>query len=56
MKSLIDKLELNGFLSKKEWCHLLTHMNKKDAPYLFEKARLVKKKDYKDEIYIRGLI
>jgi biotin synthase len=56
MKRLIDKLELNRTLEKKEFIHLLDNYNEEISNYLFEKARNISNKFFGNGVYTRGLI
>ncbi|HBR02963.1 MAG TPA: [FeFe] hydrogenase H-cluster radical SAM maturase HydE [Ruminiclostridium sp.] len=56
MKDLIDKLEQDQCLTKKEYVTLIENRNDKLAEYLFEKARAICRRYYGNSVYIRGLI
>lgn len=53
---LVDKLEREQKLSKKEWIRLIEGRTPELAEYLFEKAVKIRKKYYGNNIFIRGLI
>ena len=53
---LIDKLEQEEMLSKKEWVQLFGSYTKEIADYAAKKARSIANKVYGKNIYIRGLI
>jgi len=52
MRGLIDKLERNRILSREEFKELLPC----DEPYLYERARAVRRRFLGDQIFLRGLI
>ncbi len=54
MRQLIDRLERNRQLTKEEWITLIAE--RKDAEYLFERARAIRQKYYGNAVYTRGLI
>lgn len=56
MKSLIDKLEENKFLSFEEFVELIENRTPEVDTYLFERSREVRHKIYGKDIYIRGLV
>lgn len=56
MKELIDKLEREKNLSRKEFITLLKICNEEDIKYLTEKAKKVRDNIYGQKIFIRGLI
>ncbi len=56
MKNLIDKLEKERKLTKKEYIQLIEGRTPEVADYLFEKARTIRHKYYNKDIYLRGLI
>ncbi|TCS82178.1 biotin synthase [Muricomes intestini] len=56
MKDLIDKLEQTSSLSKEEWSVLIRSRTPDTADYLFERAREIRHRFYRKDIYIRGLI
>lgn len=56
LKDLIDKLEAEQTLSKKEWMTLIQHRSAESDAYLAERARAVQQKHYGNQIYVRGLI
>jgi len=56
MKSLIDKLDREGRLTKDEFLTLFSGFSREDSEYLFEKARARARKYYGNKIYVRGLI
>ena len=53
---LVDKLEAEQKLNKKEWIQLIEGRTPQLAEYLFEKAVRIRKKYYDNKVYIRGLI
>lgn len=53
---LVDKLETEQKLNKKEWIQLIDGRTPQLADYLFEKAVRIRKQYYDNKIYIRGLI
>lgn len=56
MKQLIDRLEHEQTLPRKDWIRLLRHFTPEDAAYLCERARHVRQIHYQNHIFIRGLI
>ena len=56
LKELIDKLEKEQSLNKKEWIELIEGHNRKLSQYLFERARKVRHKHYGNKVFQRGLI
>jgi biotin synthase len=56
MKALIDKLEDKKALSLEEFALLLSGFTEETSNYLFEKARNIAQKQFKNKIYTRGLI
>ena len=56
MKALIDKLEHERTLSRSEWVALLNGRSKPLARYLFDRATVLRRRYYGDDVYIRGLI
>lgn len=56
MKTLIDKLEQERILAPEEFRKLLENQTPELAAYLFERARVVQKANYHNDVYIRGLI
>lgn len=56
LKSLVDKLEQERFLSKEEFRMLIDNRTSELAEYLFEKARKVRQSYYGNDVYLRGLI
>lgn len=56
MKDLIDKLEREQVLSKKEFIALIDGRTPELAEYLFEKARRIRQEHYGNDVYLRGLI
>ncbi|MBE5968023.1 MAG: [FeFe] hydrogenase H-cluster radical SAM maturase HydE [Lachnospiraceae bacterium] len=56
MRPLIDRLESQQMLSKKEFVTLLTGISAEDTKYLREKARRAARKHFGNRIYTRGLI
>lgn len=53
---LVDKLESEQKLNKKEWIQLIDGRTPQLAEYLFAKAVKIRKKYYDNKVYIRGLI
>ncbi|MDE5992447.1 MAG: [FeFe] hydrogenase H-cluster radical SAM maturase HydE [Oscillospiraceae bacterium] len=53
---LIDKLETEHILSKKELAEIISRHTPETDEYLFEKARAVREKIYGKDVYMRGLI
>lgn len=56
MKTLIDTLENQGFLSKDEYIDLLSNYSEEDAEYLKSKARKIAFQYFENKVYSRGLI
>lgn len=56
LKVLIDRLEQNRTLPRKEWSRLIRGRTPQLAEYLFERARAVRIRHYGRDVYIRGLI
>ncbi|MDR1640993.1 MAG: [FeFe] hydrogenase H-cluster radical SAM maturase HydE [Clostridiales bacterium] len=56
MKELIEKLERNHGLSKEEYIRLLSGLDGEARTLLAEKATVLRKRHYGNDIYIRGLI
>lgn len=56
MKELIYELEEKQSLSKEKWIKLIEGADQSLGELLFERARMVQKKYYGNNIYIRGLI
>lgn len=56
IKHLVDKLERDSYLNKKELVELLKYNSKETRSYLFSKSEAIRKKVYGNSIYIRGLI
>lgn len=56
MFNLVDKLERDGSLSREEWAALIRARSPDGAQYLFERAREIRHRYYKHEVYSRGLI
>lgn len=54
--NLIEKLEQTHILEKEEYIYLITSCKKEETEILFQKARDMQKKYYKNEVYSRGLI
>ena len=54
MRELIDKLEKNQKLSTEEWIGLIEEDY--DTEYLFAKADKIRRQQYGEDVYIRGLI
>jgi len=54
--NLIEKLEETHILEKEEYIYLITSCKKEETEILFQKARDMQKKYYKNEVYSRGLI
>ncbi len=55
-KQLIDKLEVQSYLTKEEWITLIESRSQNSAEYLFGKARKWQRRYYGNRIYTRGLI
>lgn len=53
---LIDRLERDRELSRDEWIFLIKNRNETVAEYLFERARDVRKTQFGNSVYTRGLI
>ena len=56
MKTLIEKLEKQGVLTKEEYAVLIRNRTPELADFLFEKARNIRHQYYGRDVYIRGLI
>ena len=56
MRTLIDRLEREGVLSREEFVALIDGRTPELAQYLFERAREVRHRHYCKDVYIRGLI
>ena len=56
MQHLIDKLEKERSLSKKEFVSLISGFQTDDLEYLLSKAKAITKKNFGNGIYTRGLI
>jgi len=56
MKYLIDKLEQETRLNESEWITLIANRTPELAQYLATRARLVRKRHYGRDTYMRGLI
>lgn len=56
LKLLIDKLNTEQTLSKKEWLTLISGRDKELAEYLFSLARKRRHEHYGHDVYVRGLI
>lgn len=56
IKYLVDKLERDSYLNKKELVELLNNNSEEMRNYLFSKSEAVRKKIYGNSLYIRGLI
>lgn len=56
MIGLLNKLETECSLSEDEYRYLLDNMNDDTRKVLFEKAVKVRKENYGDSVYVRGLI
>ncbi len=56
MKELIDKLYETQQLQAKEFRDLIVNRTPELAEYLFQKSREIRTSNYKQDIYIRGLI
>ena len=55
-KTLIDKLERQGVLSRDEFLALLEGRTEESAQYLFDRARAIRHAVYDHDVYMRGLI
>ena len=56
MRSIIDKLYKDNYLSGKELLYVLNEMNEDDKLYLIKKAHETRMKTYGDKVFLRGLI
>lgn len=56
IKRLIDKLHINSNLEREELLYLLNNINEDEFEYIVEKADAVRKENYGNKVYIRGLI
>ena len=56
MRTLIEKLEKQGVLTKEEYSALIRSRTPELAGLLFEKARNIRERYYGKDVYIRGLI
>lgn len=56
IKEIIDKLALEGNCTKEELLYLLDNITDEEKEYLWEKADEVRRKNYDNKVYIRGLI
>ena len=56
MKNIINKLKNNKILSKDEFVKLLMYEDPETNEYLRECAVNVRKENYQNHVYIRGLI
>ncbi|HWQ79294.1 MAG TPA: [FeFe] hydrogenase H-cluster radical SAM maturase HydE [Anaerovoracaceae bacterium] len=56
MKHLIAKLEAKHVLSKEEFISLIDGRTPELSDYIFEKARRIRKEQYGNDVYLRGLI
>lgn len=56
IKALIDQLERNSELSVEEYSELIQFRNKETAEYLAERANIIRKREYGNKVFIRGLI
>ncbi len=56
VKSIIDFLSENHYLSEEEYLFLIKNRNEETASYLRQKADEVRKRVYGNKIFIRGLI
>lgn len=55
-RDLIDQLEKNHILEKKEFVRLLESQSRELSEYLFQRADAVRRQYYGTDVYIRGLI
>ncbi len=55
-KQLIDRLETEHVLSKKEFTALIDGRTSELSEYLFQKARRIRQEHYGKDVYLRGLI
>ena len=55
-RDLIDKLNQEKHLEKQEWVFLIERRNEETAEYLFALAREIRKRQFGNKIYTRGLI
>lgn len=56
IKEIIDKLALESRCTNEELLYLLNNISDDEKKYLFEKADEVRRKNYDNKVYIRGLI
>lgn len=56
MKKLIDKLNVQKALAREEWVRLIENYSDESAVYAAELADGIRRKIFKNEIFIRGLI
>lgn len=56
IKEIIDKLALESSCTNEELLYLLNNISDEEKKYLFEKADEVRRKNYDNKVYIRGLI
>ena len=56
IKEIIDKLALEGNCTKEELLYLLNNITDEEKKYLCERADEVRRKNYDNKVYIRGLI
>lgn len=56
IKVLIDRLEWNGELSVAEYGELIRFRDKEAAEYLAQRANVIRKREYGNKVFIRGLI
>ncbi|MBO5483655.1 MAG: [FeFe] hydrogenase H-cluster radical SAM maturase HydE [Lachnospiraceae bacterium] len=56
LKEMIDRLESHGELSIEEYAELIRFRNQETAGYLAERADVVRRREYGNQVFIRGLI
>lgn len=56
IKEIIDKLALESSCTNEELLYLLNNISDEEKKYLFGKADEVRRKNYDNKVYIRGLI
>lgn len=56
IKKIIDKLHINSNLDREELLYLLNNINEDDFEYIVQKADEVRKENYGNKVYMRGLI
>lgn len=56
LKGIVDKLEAEGQLPQSEYLELIKFRNPETTEYLARRARLVREREYRNQVFIRGLI